>query len=45
MRESYRWHANGFVTKPADFDQYVETLRILHQYWFRAAVLPPKHDD
>ena len=45
VRESYRWHANGFVTKPADFDQYVETLRILHQYWFRAAVLPPKHDD
>ena len=41
--ESYRWHANGFVTKPADFDQYVDTLRILHQYWFRAAVLPPKH--
>lgn len=43
VRESYRSHANGFITKPADFDRYVETLRAVHQYWFRAAVLPPKH--
>jgi len=37
---SYRMHANGFVSKPADFDVLVETLQAIRAFWFNAARLP-----
>ncbi len=39
---SYRAHANGFVSKPADFDQLVETLQAIQAFWFKAARLPTR---
>ncbi len=37
---SYRAHANSFVSKPADFDQLVDTLQAIQAFWFTAARLP-----
>ena len=42
---AYRSHANSFISKPADYDLYVHTLRSLQTFWFDVAVLPPKDDD
>lgn len=40
VQESYRAHANSFISKPADFGRYVDTLRSLREFWFATAVLP-----
>ncbi len=37
---AYESHANSFISKPADFDLYVNTLRTLRDFWFDVAVLP-----
>ncbi len=38
---SYRCHANTYIIKPVNLDQYVEMLRSLQEYWTRVARLPP----
>ena len=43
VRDAYLAHANAFISKPADNDLYVRTLRALQDYWFSAALLPPQH--
>ncbi|MCX7620829.1 MAG: response regulator [Acidimicrobiales bacterium] len=43
VSESYRSGANSFISKPADFDLFVTTLRSLQEFWFATAVLPPRH--
>lgn len=39
--QSYDLGANSFITKPATFDDLVDALRSLEQYWFEVAELPP----
>ena len=43
VRDAYLAHANAFISKPADFDLYVRTLRALQAFWFESALLPPHH--
>ena len=38
--QSYRNGANAFITKPADFGDFVEIVRKLGMFWFGAARLP-----
>ena len=38
---AYKMHANSYITKPADPDQWVELFRSVHEFWFKAAELPP----
>ena len=38
---SYKLRANGFVTKPAGPDQFIEVIRSIEQFWIRVAKLPP----
>jgi two-component system, chemotaxis family, response regulator Rcp1 len=40
VQAAYASHANSFISKPADFDLYVQTLRTLRDFWFGIAVLP-----
>lgn len=40
INASYRMHANGFVSKPADFDLLVETLQAIRAFWLTAVRLP-----
>jgi CheY-like chemotaxis protein len=37
---SYRLHANGFVSKPPDFDALVATLSAIDAFWLQVARLP-----
>lgn len=38
--QAYDLHASSFVTKPTAFDQYLETVRCLREFWLEVAQLP-----
>ena len=37
---SYKLHANCFVTKPVDFEQFQKVIRDIGQFWFMVVKLP-----
>jgi two-component system, cell cycle sensor histidine kinase and response regulator CckA len=39
---AYGSHANGYITKPLDFQQFTQALRALGGYWFEVVTLPPE---
>lgn len=39
---SYDFHANAYVRKPVDFDQFTEVVRLIEDFWFTVVKLPPK---
>jgi CheY-like chemotaxis protein len=39
---AYRLHANCYVVKPADLDEFSRVLRGIENYWLTVATLPPK---
>src|SRR5262249_28647908 len=41
VQAGYAHGANTYIEKPQDFNRFVEVLRLLHQYWFETALLPP----
>lgn len=41
IKSAYREGANGFVTKPPDFDSLVQALDGILKYWRDVAELPP----
>ncbi|HYW45634.1 MAG TPA: response regulator [Bryobacteraceae bacterium] len=38
---SYDLHANCFVTKPVDFEQFEKVVRAISDFWFEIVKLPP----
>ena len=38
--KSYRLHANCYIVKPVDFNQFVETIKSLQNFWFKLVVIP-----
>ncbi len=38
---SYNLHANCFITKPIDLNQFVKVVRSIEDFWFSIVVLPP----
>lgn len=40
---SYERHANSFITKPADMDEFMQVVSSVENFWFDVAKLPP-HD-
>ena len=40
--ESYGHHANCYITKPVDFDQFASVVRQVESFWFAVVTLPPK---
>lgn len=41
VRESYELGANAYVVKPMDYDDFVETVRQISDFWFRRNCPPP----
>lgn len=39
--KSYDLHANCYVTKPLDFDQFKKAIISLNEFWFSIVKLPP----
>ncbi len=39
---SYNLHANCFITKPIDLNQFIKIVRSIEDFWFSVVKLPPK---
>jgi chemotaxis family two-component system response regulator Rcp1 len=37
---AYRLHANCFITKPVDFEQFIKVVGSIEQFWFTIVKLP-----
>lgn len=40
--KSYKLHANCFITKPIDLNQFIKVIRSIEEFWFSIVKLPPK---
>ncbi len=40
--KSYNLHANCFITKPIDLNQFVKVVKSIEDFWFSIVKLPPK---
>jgi two-component system, chemotaxis family, response regulator Rcp1 len=40
--ESYNLHANCFITKPIDLNQFIKVVKSIEDFWFSIVKLPPK---
>ena len=38
---TYELHANCYITKPVDLDQFITVIRSIENFWFTIAKLPP----
>lgn len=41
---SYNLHANAYIIKPLKYNQFIEAIRSLENFWFTIVKLPPKLD-
>ena len=39
---SYQLHANCYITKPVNFDSFLEVVRSIENFWLTVVVLPSK---
>lgn len=44
IMRSYDLHANCFVSKPIDFEQFNKVVRKIEQFWFSIVILPSHKD-
>jgi CheY-like chemotaxis protein len=40
--KTYNLHANCYITKPVDLDQFLQMIKSLEDFWFSIVKLPPK---
>lgn len=39
---SYKLHANCYISKPVDFDQFIKVIKNVKDFWFSVVMLPPQ---
>jgi CheY-like chemotaxis protein len=39
---SYELHANAYLTKPVDFDGFLDVIHTLEEFWLEVVKLPPE---
>jgi len=42
---SYNLHANSYITKPVDFDQFIKVIKSIEDFWLDVVKLPSKDDS
>jgi CheY-like chemotaxis protein len=42
LLRAYDLHANCFITKPVEFEQFIDVVRSIEDFWLTIVVLPPK---
>lgn len=42
VMKSYDLHANSYITKPVDFDQFIQMVRSIETFWLTVVTLPGK---
>ncbi len=40
ISKAYSFHANCYILKPVDFDDFSKVIRLIEMYWFNAVQLP-----
>lgn len=40
VRDAYRLHANSYIVKPVDLEQFLTAVRSIEQFWLQLAALP-----
>ena len=40
IAKAYSFHANCYILKPVDFDDFSKVIRLIEMYWFNAVQLP-----
>jgi DNA-binding NarL/FixJ family response regulator len=40
--EMYDLHANCFITKPVNLDQFTTVVKAIEEFWFTIVKLPPE---
>ena len=43
--KSYDMHANCYITKPVDLDQFITVVQSIEDFWLTIVKLPPEEDD
>jgi two-component system response regulator len=41
--KTYNLHANCFITKPIDLNQFIKVIKSIEEFWFSIVTLPPKN--
>ena len=41
IMRSYEIHANAYVTKPVDLDQFIQVVKSIEDFWLEIVKLPP----
>lgn len=41
---TYNLHANCYIKKPVDFDQFIDVVKSIENFWFNVVKLPPKEE-
>jgi chemotaxis family two-component system response regulator Rcp1 len=39
--ETYDLHANCYINKPVDFEQFIKVVKSVGDFWFSVVILPP----
>jgi CheY-like chemotaxis protein len=42
---TYGFHANCYITKPVDMDQFIKIVHMLEEFWFTIVKLPPRDEN
>jgi CheY-like chemotaxis protein len=42
INKAYGLHANCYISKPVDFDEFTKVVRTIQDFWFSVATLPPE---
>ncbi len=40
--KSYSLHANCYITKPVDLDQFIDVIKSIENFWLTVVMLPPR---
>lgn len=43
--KSYNLHANCYITKPIDLNQFIKVVKSIEDFWFSIVKLPPKNEE
>lgn len=42
--KTYKLHANCYITKPVDLDQFIKVTQSIEDFWFSIVKLPPREE-
>jgi len=43
--KSYNLHANCYISKPVDFNRFINVVRAIENFWFTIVSLPEINDE